>query len=639
MVVEQVCQPPVLIISIAAMLLSMTEAIPPLSCRRSGLFFLGFRQQEASRFPRKWKMASESLVVDGLRPRRIGTATTDQRRLPGGFAGPATLPTATNLVESSAGLVLKGPITSKEPTMRSGRLFLLARPCLMFCLAYILAAGLDVGLLACDEPEGESAAAEESNPADDSFGFRLLPVPNIRVAQPIKATEAEATEIRALIKTLAEVEEMNFNYVEPLFGEAPFFPVSFVIVPYHAELPEHRFRFQSWKRLVEYGPKAIPFLLEALDDASPTKLSVDDAYIRTPPVDIFHINPINIYERETLKTVAPVQNERPSATYTAKVGDICFMILGQITNRSYFFIRNHTTFKIRDVASFTVHLYINSPVENESLAKAVRETWSRSDPAQDLFQSLLIDFHTRGSDHAESEPFCTESGHFQTGAALRLAYYFPDEASKLVADRLKGLDLSREHMRENGVNVLEFVRAVSWSSNPAIAAEVEQIFEKTMDEDVFLACASGIYETHDESVFSRAVEFLNEPRIGGHYDCLVLIGKCFPDRAKGVFKNYLEESLFQPRADLCLALRESCQDMSMDLLSPLLSDTTMTDKGYFPGGGAAMVRFRICDVAAETLSTNFPDLQFEGVGLTQEDWDRQIEVMKRQIAEMKKAEK
>jgi hypothetical protein len=277
----------------------------------------------------------------------------------------------------------------------------------------------------------------------------------------------------------------------------------------------------------------------------------------------------------------------------------------------------------------------------------VREVWNRPDPAQNLFQSLLIDFHTRGGGeylHTELEYFHTESGYFQTGAALRLAYYFPDEASELVADRLKGLDLSRKNMRANGVNALAFVRAVSWSSNPLIAAEVEQIFEKTTDEDVFLACASGIGKAHDESVFRRAVEFLNEPRFlvdkeVGHSDCLVLIGERFPDRAKSVFKNYLEGSIFRPHADLCLALRETCREMSMDLLSPLLSDTTITDEGYFRGGETAMVHFRICDVAAKTLSTNLPGLEFEGVGLTQEDWDRQIEVMKRQIAEMKKAEK
>jgi len=56
--------------------------------------------------------------------------------------------------------------------------------------------------------------------------------------------------------------------------------------------------------------------------------------------------------------------------------------------------------------------------------------------SQQLFESLLIDFFSRGGDDrggAES---------LQIGAATRLLYYFPKEAGPIVAKRLRELDVS-----------------------------------------------------------------------------------------------------------------------------------------------------------------------------------------------------
>ena len=94
-----------------------------------------------------------------------------------------------------------------------------------------------------------------------------------------------------------------------------------------------------------------------------------------------------------------------------------------------------------------------------------------------LFSSLLMDYSTRGPGGPEKLTAGWEmASSVQCDAALRLLYYFPKDSARLIAQRLRNLDVHptksvRELIRTmvtNGVRQDEFIRATSWSQEPAI---------------------------------------------------------------------------------------------------------------------------------------------------------------------------
>ena len=126
--------------------------------------------------------------------------------------------------------------------------------------------------------------------------------------------------------------------------------------------------------------------------------------------------------------------------YTVKVGDLCFVAVGQITNREYAAVRQPFM-----PFGFVSGADVNSTVENKEVAAAVRAIWGKSDYRQKLLDSLLLDFQT-GND---------------ARAATRLLFYFPDFAEDLI--------LARLDEAEKPDDVL--VGAVSWSTSPKLKGE------------------------------------------------------------------------------------------------------------------------------------------------------------------------
>ena len=150
--------------------------------------------------------------------------------------------------------------------------------------------------------------------------------------------------------------------------------------------------------------------------------------------------------------------------YTVKVGDVCFVAIGQIVGRQYQAVRYQPT----------ACIVINSPTEDPKLRQQIRAIWSSNDPATKLFDSLLLDYST----------------HLQISAAMRLLYYFPRETASLIADRLKKLNVGRSSQhgsgspatdselesyirREaaNGGGTSDFIKAVSWSASRPFARQ------------------------------------------------------------------------------------------------------------------------------------------------------------------------
>jgi hypothetical protein len=195
----------------------------------------------------------------------------------------------------------------------------------------------------------------------------------------------------------------------------------------------------------------------------------------------------------------PIENQRTMRTYAVKVGDVCFVAVGQIVGRRYSAVRYQPT----------ACIVINSAAEDAALARAVRELWGVRGPdaRQALLASLLTDYATRAEPDADWDA-CDVASDVQSRAATRLMYYFPAEAAPMVAQRLDGLDVTQVgppkgqrstdaelkawvgRERRNGVRAESFVKSVAWSRDPVVVAAMDRLRRRATDKDV-LDAAGG----------------------------------------------------------------------------------------------------------------------------------------------------
>src|SRR5258708_5905237 len=92
--------------------------------------------------------------------------------------------------------------------------------------------------------------------------------------------------------------------------------------------------------------------------------------------------------------------------YTVKVGDVCYVLIGQIVNRALIAVRYQPS----------AILIVNSPIETPMLTAKVKQDWGRIGH-DGLLASLLAD---------------ARDGN--TSALQRLRFYYPEEYRKLAPD-------------------------------------------------------------------------------------------------------------------------------------------------------------------------------------------------------------
>ncbi len=318
------------------------------------------------------------------------------------------------------------------------------------------------------------------------LNVRLGKTADLKPAARAAITEARKKEIKALIAKLAEINEPDFGLSGSVNGVV------------FAPLPGQE-KFQSgvlggprlkpsdaFRRLVEIGPDALPFLLDALDDATPTGLKVEH---RSPIGgmgfdDGIKSNPLNPIERRVLSKKAADDDADDAVLlhkYQLRIGDVCFVAIGQIVGRPYYAVRYIPTAMIS----------ISSPVESKMLRDRVRAIWASDDPAKKLLDSLLLDYATEGLYNGESLDGWYEGSDFQIRAALRLLYYFPKEAAPLIADRLKAFDVRdadgdawMKREVKNGVRAVDFIKAAAWCREPSIREALADIAKQTDDKQI-----------------------------------------------------------------------------------------------------------------------------------------------------------
>jgi hypothetical protein len=178
------------------------------------------------------------------------------------------------------------------------------------------------------------------------------------------------------------------------------------------------------RELIRRDPLALPELIKHREDKRLTKLEVGgyphvfsakifgyeyDPRVRDPeptPLGFFHW---------TQKDFA--------STYTLKVGDICYALIGQIVNRHLYAVRLQPT----------GFLVVNSPIEVPDLIEKVESDWGSGD-AETLKASLLADIH--GANRLVGFKQDAYIEWVANPALRRLKLYFPEDYRALPSGNL-----------------------------------------------------------------------------------------------------------------------------------------------------------------------------------------------------------
>jgi HEAT repeat protein len=456
--------------------------------------------------------------------------------------------------------------------------------------------------------------------ADDNREVREAAAAALGTRKPeVQTTTAESRRIKQLIAELAkigDVEEFSAAHSQCGFALIERVSLSKIFLD-DEQSPKPSAAFLS---LVGLGPTALPFLLESLDDKTPTNLT-----IRAPSVYgmwLLHAlpgNELNAREARVLGDEGalhedPSMNERQLGWYNVTIGDICLVAIGQIVNRPY------------EAVGGGQSVYVTSTVADDKLAAEVRALWGKSDYRQKLLGSFLADFETWSE--------------FQPGAAVRLAYYFPDAADGLIIARLDQLEAAADASQRDSNAMLEemLVQAVSWSKSPRLRAKLLEICRKTKHHKVLLAAMPAVGKENDELVFRRLTEHLGAvPKDNPQWyergdDLLTAVEERFPDRAEVVFRDFLKPGTVSRCRTIISVLRYTRGNLAIPFLAPLLDDRRIAQEADTRDPLREPVL--VCDEAAETLASHSKALKFAREG-SREYLDRQIDAIRHRIAEMK----
>lgn len=484
----------------------------------------------------------------------------------------------------------------------------------------------------------------------------LAKIPTIKLRAAAVVTAKEAAEIKGLIAGLAKIEKPDFGLSGTMSGDA-FLPIEGMSHAGAFLFTNHNLQTSpELKKLVELGPQALPFLLAALNDQTPTRLTMEHggAFGAMWFDNELWGNPNNALETKVLhnrKKRPDFGSEERVTKYVVKVGDVCLVAIGQIVGRSYVAVRYQPT----------ACIVLNSPTHDVELCRHVRAIWMSPDARQKLFDSLMIDYATQGVFNGESLDGWDLGAELQTNAAMRLLFYFPRETAPMLAERVDRLKVkktgpgsgslhtdaeSRDWMQQTLANVVrtdQFVKAVAWCHEPPIKQALFRLFQRATDIDVILQASPSVALDHRDLVQQRLTQMLdglpeetNGP-FGDGYNLLVASGKYGDASLIETFRKYLKpRTLLRCRA-LCHALRATRPEWAVDLLGPLLSDRRDTgwDYGVNPGQNEPRLSIRVCDEAAETIAMANPVLKFEMHG-KHEQLDRQIDAIRRQIETRRK---
>ena len=463
-------------------------------------------------------------------------------------------------------------------------------------------------------------------------------------------TADEQKRIEDAIAELATIERPDFGLSDRIASSA--FPAvegaqgrSYVMTGGF-----HFARLPALVRLVKTGPVAIPALLKHLDDATPTKLVIKHEvgiggmwYEAEVHVNCFIEEEVKASEKAGLK---PEQrgHGKDINEHTVSVGDVCFVILGMITNRSYNAVRYQPT-------GCTV---INSPTTDPRIATAVRAIWNVPDAREELYRRLWVDYRTHGRKEG-TEMWYWWASQVDHGAATRLLYYFREQAVPTFIERLKGIndslpkaDMPKKERDHLNWELSGFIYAVSWSDDERIHEQLGRIARRSDSENIIYLCTKAMIGHADDEYFAKlSAMLLNSDHEGDSSGLLSALLTVYGKRAIPVFKEYLSKGGEEAgRNVVSFVWRGNCPGCELEVLAPLLSDRRKGLGTYYldgkdrPKGELQIVvqdekppteaEMRLCDNAYMLINWALgrKDVRCSG---SAEDMDGGIEVLRKEL--------
>lgn len=250
----------------------------------------------------------------------------------------------------------------------------------------------------------------------------------------------------------------------------------------------------AMRELVKRGVAALPDLIAHLSDERETRLSISKHGFMGATWHSDEYDPRFRDEERAPKGLNTRKEDLLNKPYALRVGDLCYVAVGQIVNRRLNAVRYQPS----------GCYVINSPVATPGLAEAVKREWAGL-TAHDHERSLVSD--------AQS-PFWAGP----PPALERLAFYYPESAEK-VANSL----LSR-HLYSNDV-VWNFIQRelVTGATEDDWRKSVQQFGDRN-GQNVSASIPYWLHWIYWETSLERNEEFLRDQKIAGQ-----ILDKLFPE--------------------------------------------------------------------------------------------------------------
>lgn len=223
--------------------------------------------------------------------------------------------------------------------------------------------------------------------------------------------------------------------------------------------------------LVKLGAKAAPALLDHLDNDRKTKIVIQNFG------GFFGISQDKGEKAEDEEVKG--KGESPFGArkqYTLRVGDLCYVALGQIVNRNYT--------AVHYIPSGNVA--ITSVPHSKNLRADLKKQWGRLTEEKHL-ESLVKDLNTK-------KPKEGDDDGARVGASLRLAYYFPKEYEPVAVQQLK-------------TPTREFIDSLQYVEGEKLDQALRDLMAKTKDLQISFALVDRLagrgYDAEIEAFIRR----------------------------------------------------------------------------------------------------------------------------------------
>lgn len=376
----------------------------------------------------------------------------------------------------------------------------------------------------------------------------------------------------------------------------------------------------SHLRLVQAGAEAIPLLLAHLEDPTPTNLVFDrrdmdiGALWRSANLPYSPRDPI---ERRAVKDAIPGEELASERAGTAsgdphqgsylkehrlRVGDVCFAILGDITNRPYAAV----------LGVPTMNLVVMSPVLDPRIAVAVRAMWQGRDARQALAARLAADAEARADDGFHAR--------IAVGAAARLAYYFPQEAARFLATRLDALVPAGAHPGDAALDeevAGETLTVLAAVESRIVRDAVIRALRRVPRAGHVLSAALQLGGRPEQALAARwtrtikAAEFAALPGSPPLIDDTRAAADLFAAAAPDILLEAARAAKPRPWQEVLRLVDQLEPDLRLAFLRPLLQIGDFWSDEPATVGGETPKPLRVCDRAAMRIAVLRPDLPFD----------------------------